>query len=31
MMIRWGLLLVLLWSGAAAAATLTVEAVLSPA
>ncbi len=31
MMIRWGLLLVLLWAGAAGAATLTVEAVLSPA
>jgi hypothetical protein len=31
MMIRWGLLLVLLWTGAASAATLSVEAVVSPA
>ena len=30
-MIRLGLLLVLLWTGAAAAATLTVEALVSPA
>lgn len=31
MMIRWGLLLVLLWTGAANSATLSVEAVVSPA